>query len=270
MPCYNHCVREVTKTLRSIFLSKNVPWKQSKWSWHQIDGQRGEFVTRTSTVWFPWSEKTRLSSLVHNYGWNHKKQSGKHSTAPTELLIVTVVSVWQYQRRTLVCFFSCSSLFPVHCSTHSHLRAARFFCCWPQSSFTKTDGCQHLACGLPAGRTETVELVCMYVLCFISFFQYFALQPANHFLLLPWCPTGFGTRSSHVSPLPAPPLWFHVFSWSPLPLLHRWLYVLYPLNPSALQFSSTLTNILTEIKPWMQANFLKLNCDKSDMIIICP
>ena len=33
---------------------------------------------------------------------------------------------------------------------------------------------------------------------------------------------------------------------------------------------STLVNCLTEIKSWMQTNFLKLNCDKSDMIIIGP
>ncbi|XP_075963092.1 uncharacterized protein LOC142966290 [Anarhichas minor] len=33
---------------------------------------------------------------------------------------------------------------------------------------------------------------------------------------------------------------------------------------------STLTSCLTDIKSWMQTNFLKLNCDKSDMIIIGP
>lgn len=29
---------------------------------------------------------------------------------------------------------------------------------------------------------------------------------------------------------------------------------------------STPSDCLTEIKSWMRANFLKLNCDKSDMI----
>ena len=33
---------------------------------------------------------------------------------------------------------------------------------------------------------------------------------------------------------------------------------------------STLTNCLTEIKSWMHSNFLQLNCDKSDMLIIGP
>uniref|UniRef100_A0A671TNF5 Reverse transcriptase domain-containing protein n=1 Tax=Sparus aurata TaxID=8175 RepID=A0A671TNF5_SPAAU len=33
---------------------------------------------------------------------------------------------------------------------------------------------------------------------------------------------------------------------------------------------STLSNCLTNIKSWMQTNFLKLNCDKSDLIIIGP
>ena len=33
---------------------------------------------------------------------------------------------------------------------------------------------------------------------------------------------------------------------------------------------STLTNCLTDIKTWMQKNFLKLNCNKSEIIIIGP
>uniref|UniRef100_A0A671W1X3 Reverse transcriptase domain-containing protein n=1 Tax=Sparus aurata TaxID=8175 RepID=A0A671W1X3_SPAAU len=42
-----------------------------------------------------------------------------------------------------------------------------------------------------------------------------------------------------------------------------------PPNPSPLATHSTLSNCLT-IKSWMQTNFLKLNCDKSDLIIIGP
>nr|XP_061838757.1 uncharacterized protein LOC133621012 isoform X1 [Nerophis lumbriciformis]XP_061838759.1 uncharacterized protein LOC133621012 isoform X1 [Nerophis lumbriciformis] len=35
-------------------------------------------------------------------------------------------------------------------------------------------------------------------------------------------------------------------------------------------YLSTLTDSLTEIKSWLHSNFLKLNCDKSDMLIIGP
>ncbi|XP_062864364.1 uncharacterized protein LOC134326089 [Trichomycterus rosablanca] len=36
------------------------------------------------------------------------------------------------------------------------------------------------------------------------------------------------------------------------------------------ELHSTLTNCITEMKLWMKANFLKLNCEKSDMIIVGP
>ncbi|MDF4294865.1 hypothetical protein P3465_23365, partial [Vibrio parahaemolyticus] len=33
---------------------------------------------------------------------------------------------------------------------------------------------------------------------------------------------------------------------------------------------STLTNCITEIKSWLQTNVVKLDCDKSEVIIIIP
>lgn len=121
----------------------------------------------------PDQRKTRLSSLVHNYCWNHKKQSGKHSTAPTRLLIVTVVSVWQYQGRKLVFFFLAVLCF---------LSTVQLIHTWELPGFSavghrvaslKQMVVSTLLVGFQQVELKIVELVCMCVLCFISFFQYF-------------------------------------------------------------------------------------------------
>jgi len=50
-------------------------------------------------------DRDALSSLVSDYCSDHRKQSGRDSTVPVELLIVNVFSLWKYQWGELVPFF---------------------------------------------------------------------------------------------------------------------------------------------------------------------
>ncbi|XP_036958611.1 uncharacterized protein LOC119022134 [Acanthopagrus latus] len=91
-----------------------------------------------------------------------------------------------------------------------------------------------------------------------------------HCSSVPWRSPGFSAWSTPLHPVHAAPwqhhqrhsLCFHCYTDD--------IQIYISAKSITTATHSTLTNCLTDIKIWMQTNFLQLNCDKSDIITIIP